>query len=162
MSVSQSDIEGRNSDPSSLYVQWCFMVLFCGQLSDITLAAPWIPSSEPSAFVSGSTSGYLSWSLCCFSALSRPAEIVPQPFLLAKLVTAGGGGGSVWPRCRGTWSVVSQPPAPKPDTNTLLYPRERELAVTSTKRSSSLHQLVLYVSRAPHTVQGMCQTAPNL
>lgn len=64
------------------------MVLFCGQLSDITLAAIRIPSSKPSAFASGSTSGYLSWPLCCFPALSHPAEIVPQTFLLAKLAAA--------------------------------------------------------------------------
>lgn len=64
------------------------MVLFCGQLSDVTLAAVRIPSSEPTAFALGSTSGYLSWSLCCFPVLSHPAEIVPQTFLLAKLVAA--------------------------------------------------------------------------
>lgn len=134
------------------------MVLFCGQLSDVTFAAIWISLSEPGGFVAGSTSGYLSQSPCPFPALPRPAEIVRATATAFPPCGVGDGreGGSAWPRCRGTWSAYGQPPAPKPDPNTLVYPGEGELAVGSrVKYGSSLCRSVLCVFRAPHTVQEM-------
>ena len=134
------------------------MVLFCGQLSDITLTAIWTPSSEPSGFVAGSTSDYLSWSPCCFPALPRTAALIRATATAFPPCRAGDGceGSSAWPRCRGTWSVFGQPPAPKPDTSTLVYPGEGELAAWScVKFGSSIRRSVLCVFRAPHTVQGM-------
>lgn len=103
----------------SLYLQWSSTRFFFGQLSDVTLATICLPSSEPGGFVTGSSS--VAVTFCHPCAASQPYPVLlelcmpwPQPSLGTQL------------RCA---EEPGLPPAPKPSTDTLVYPREGELPV---------------------------------
>lgn len=121
-------------------------MFFFGQLSDVTLATICHPSSEPGGFVTGSTS--VAVTFCYPHAASQPYPVLlelcmpwPQPSL------------STWLRCA---EELGLPPAPKRSTNTLVYPREGELAVKScVEHGSSLHWLLLRVFSETRSVTGM-------
>lgn len=128
------------------------MLLFCGQLSNVTFAPFGFPSQNSLTLSQAAP-------LVTFHGppMLPPsaAEIVHTVAITFPSFRAGDDceGDSAQTSCRGAWPVFGRPPAPKSGTNMLVYPGERELAVWScVKHSSSLCKSVFYIFRAPHTV----------
>lgn len=122
--------EGKIADLSFPVSSVEFHSVFFGQLSEVTLATICLPSSESGGFVTGSTS--VAVTFCCPHAASQPCPVLlelstPWPWPLL----------STGPRCT---EELGLPAAPKPSTNTLVYPGEGELAVqSSVEYGSRLH-----------------------